>query len=153
MPKSMIARSHGDSVRQFSVFVENKVGRLLEMVNLIRQHNINVVAISIVDTSDSAINRMVVDDPDRVRDLFLENGYAFSECELIVVELNIPELDLQRVLSGLVQAECNIMFVYSLLTQPNGKAAIALHVEDNELAADVLTRCGFKLLTQKDILR
>ncbi|MDZ4743060.1 MAG: acetolactate synthase [Verrucomicrobiota bacterium] len=153
MPKSMTKQSHADNIIQFSVFVENKVGRLLELVNLFQQYNIHVVAVSIVDTTDSAINRMIVDDAKKAREVFDENGYSYSECELIVVEMDMPEVDLQKVLSALVQAECNIYFVYSLLSQPNGKAALALHVDDNELACDVLTRSGFKILSQNDILR
>ena len=69
------------------------------------------------------------------------------------VELNDIENDFQNVLSALVQAECNIHFVYAFLVRPHGKSAIALHVEDNDLATSVLSQAGFKLIGQRDISR
>lgn len=140
-------------VRQFSVFMENKVGRLLEIVRIFSEQNVHVVALTILDSADAAIARMVVDDPDRARAIFQEHAYAFSECNLVVIELSSSASDLKNVLSALLQAECNIHFTYSFLTRPRGKAALALHVEDEECASNVLMQNNFKLLTQKDISR
>lgn len=139
-------------VPQFAVFLENKVGRLLDLVKFFSQHNIHILAISIIDTTDSAIARIVVDDPDQARTIFHEQAYAFSECNLLAVELN-SATDLHGVLASLMQAECNVHFVYSFLTRPNEKSALALHVEDNDLASSVLTQSGYRLLGQKDISR
>ena len=140
-------------VRQFSVFMENKVGRLLDIVKIFSQAQVHVVALSILDTSDAAIVRLVTDDPDKARVLFQEHGLAFTEVSLVVVELSSSAADLKAVLSALLQAECNIHSAYSLLTRPRGKAALALHVEDGEVAATVLQANQFKLLTQRDISR
>jgi hypothetical protein len=142
-----------DEVRQFSVFVENKVGRLLDIVKIFTQAQIHVVALSILDTADAAIVRLVTDDPDKARTLFQEHGLAFTEVSLVVVELTSSATDLQAVLTALLQAECNIHSAYSLLTRPRGKAALALHVEDSEVAGSVLQASQFKLLTQRDISR
>ena len=142
-----------DEVRQFSVFVENKVGRLLDIVKVFAQARVHVVALSILDTSDAAIVRLVVDDPDKARALFQEHGLAFTEVALVVVELSSSAADLKAVLTALLQAECNIHSSYSLLTRPRGKAALALHVEDIEVASSVLQANQFKLLSQRDISR
>lgn len=142
-----------DEVRQFSVFVENKVGRLLDIVKMFTQAQIHVVALSILDTADAAIVRLVTDDPDKARALFQEHGLAFTEVSLVVVELTSSATDLQAVLTALLQAECNIHSSYSLLTRPRGKAALALHVEDSDVASSVLQASQFKLLTQRDISR
>ena len=142
-----------DEVRQFSVFMENKVGRLLDIVKIFAQARVHVVALSILDTSDAAIVRLVVDDPDKARTLFQEHGLAFTEVSLVVVELSSSAADLKAVLTALLQAECNVHSAYSLLTRPRGKAALALHVEDSEVAGSVLQANQFKLLTQRDISR
>jgi hypothetical protein len=142
-----------EEVRQFSVFMENKVGRLLDIVKIFSQARVHVVALSILDTADAAIVRLVTDDPDRARALFQEHGLAFTEVSLVVVELSSSATDLKAVLTALLQAECNIHSAYSLLTRPRGKAALALHVEDSEVACSVLHANQFKLLTQRDISR
>src|ERR1700729_1846964 len=82
-------------VRQFSVFLENKVGRLLDIVKMFTQAQIHVVALSILDTADAAIVRMVSDDPDKARALFQEHGLAFTEVTLVVVELSSSAADLK----------------------------------------------------------
>ena len=142
-----------EEVRQFSVFVENKVGRLLDIVKMFSQARVHVVALSILDTADAAIVRLVTDDPDQARALFQEHGLAFTEVSLVVVELSSSAADLKAVLTALLQAECNIHSAYSLLTRPRGKAALALHVEDSDVACSVLQANQFKLLTQRDISR
>ena len=142
-----------DEVKQFSVFMENKVGRLLDIVKMFSQASVHVVALSILDTADAAIVRLVVDDPDKARTLFGEHGLAYTEVTLVVVELSSSAADLKAVLTSLLQAECNIHSSYSLLTRPRGKAALALHVEDSEVAGSVLEANQFKLLTQRDISR
>ncbi|MDZ4817288.1 MAG: acetolactate synthase [Verrucomicrobiota bacterium] len=151
--KSITSKRNEQKISQFAVFLENKVGRLLELVRLFRQYNVHIIALSIVDTTDSAICRMVVDDPERARTIFAEYTYAYSDCHLIAVELKNAESDLHNVLAALTQAECNVHFVYAFLVRPHDMSALALHVEDNDLATTVLTQAGFKLLTQRDITR
>ncbi len=145
--------NQSDEVRQFSVFMENKVGRLLDIVKVFAQAQVHVVALSILDTADAAIVRLVTDDPDKARVLFQEHGFAFTEVNLVVVELSSSAADLKAVLTALLQAECNVHSAYSLLTRPRGKAALALHVEDGDVAGSVLQANQFKLLTQRDISR
>ena len=145
--------NQSDEVRQFSVFMENKVGRLLDIVKVFAQAQVHVVALSILDTADAAIVRLVTDDPDKARVLFQEHGFSFCEVNLVVVELSSSAADLKAVLTALLQAECNVHSAYSLLTRPRGKAALALHVEDSEVAGSVLQANEFKLLTQRDISR
>jgi hypothetical protein len=84
----------GARVRQFSVFMENKAGRLLDIVKVFGEHNVHIVALTIVDNADAAIVRMVLDDPDRARAIFQEHNLAFTECNLVVVELPSSASDL-----------------------------------------------------------
>src|SRR5438105_10037331 len=77
----------GPLVRQFSVFLPNKVGAMLEVVKLLNAHATHVVALSVSESTDAAIARIIVSDPERVEELFRENNVAFGVCELMVVEL------------------------------------------------------------------
>ena len=120
---------------------------------MISAHNIHVLGLTILDTSDSAIARLIVDDPDATRTIFEENEIAFTETPLVAVELPSSAVDLESVLCCLLQAECNIHYAYSFLTRPKGNAILALHVEDDEVASSILRQNGFRLLTQRDISR
>ena len=143
----------GPRVRQFSVFLKNKVGALLEVVRLLNLHTLDVVGMSVQDSTDSSIVRLVVSDPEMVEALFKENEIAFGVCEMVVVEMDEVATGLAQLLSSLLAAEVNIFFSYPLLTRLNGRAALAMHVEDHECAASVLAGDGFKLLSQADISR
>jgi len=143
----------GPLVKQFSVFLPNKVGAMLDIVKLLNAHHTHVVALSVSESTDSAIARIVVSDPERVEDLFRQNNVAFGICEVVVVELREVATQLVKLLAALFMAEVNVHFTYSLLTRPRGLAAIALHVDDNDCASSVLLGAGFKILSQSDISR
>ena len=143
----------GPRVRQFSVFLKNKVGALLEVVRLLNVHMVEVVGLSVQDSTDSSIVRLIASDPEAVEDLFKDNDIAYGVCEMVVVEMEEVATDLARLLASLLAAEVNIFFSYPLLIRPNRRAALALHVEDHECAASVLAGDGFRLLSQADISR
>ncbi len=153
MSSSTAEKLNSPHVRQFSVFLQNKVGALLEVVKLLNQHNIIVLALSIQDSSESAIGRIIVSDPERTTELFHEHDIPYSDCELLVVELDEGPGDLTRVLAALLMAEVNVYFSYPLLIRPRGHAVLAMHLDDNECASSVLRGEGFKLLTQGDLSR
>ena len=143
----------GPIVRQFSVFLTNKVGALLDIVKLLNEQNVIVLALNVQDSADSAIVRLVVSDPDQVQELFAIHDIPFSTCELVVAELKQGATELGKVLVALLMAEVNLHGSYSLLTRPRGHTALALHVEDNECASAVLRSQGFRILSQADISR
>jgi hypothetical protein len=143
----------GPLVKQFSVFLPNKVGAMLEVVKLLDSHHSHVVAVSVSESTDSAIARIIVSDPEGVEQLFRQNKIAFGMCEVVVVELREVATQLAKLLASLFMAEVNVHFTYPLLTRPRGLAALALHVDDNECASSVLNGAGFKLLSQGEISR
>ena len=140
-------------MRQFSVFLPNKVGAMLDVVKLLNVHAIHVVALSVTESTDSAIARMIVSDPEGVEELFREHNIAFGVCDLMVVELREVATQLVKLLASLFMAEVNVHFTYPLLTRPHGLAALALHVDDTDCASSVLMGEGFKILSQDDISR
>lgn len=146
-------KAAGPEVRQFSIFLKNKVGALLEIVKLLQENSIVVLALSIVDTSESAIGRIIVNDPEGVSRIFEQQGIPFSECTVLLVEMQEGAVELPRVLAALLMAEVNIFFSYPLLIRPRGRAVLALHVDDSECATNVLLGEEFILLDQSDISR
>lgn len=143
----------GPRVTQFSIFLANKVGALLDVVRMLNERHVHVLAVNVQDSADTAIVRIVVSDPETVQNTFLEHAVAFSVCELVVVELKDGATELGRLLAALLAAECNIFGSYALLTRPRGRTALALHVEDNECAVAVLQSHQFTILGQSDISR
>lgn len=151
MPEVTTSKAR-DAVKQFSVFTENHVGRLYDLTALLKNHNVHIIATTILDTTDSAIIRLIVDDPDRARELMVNNDFPYTECNVLAVEI-ADESKLKGVLSALLEAEINIHYVYSFLKRPEGRSALAISVEDAETAAQSLNSRGYKVLTQGDISR
>jgi hypothetical protein len=144
---------HGPLVKQFSVFLPNKVGAMLDIVKLLHTHNTHVIALSVTESTDSAIARILVSDPEEVEELFKKNDVAFGMCSLVVVELREVATELAKLLAALLMAEVNVHFSYALLTRPQGYAALAIHVDDAECASSVLQGEGFRMLSQTDLSR
>ncbi|HTB81025.1 MAG TPA: acetolactate synthase [Opitutaceae bacterium] len=142
----------GDPVKQFSVYTENRVGRLFDLTALFTTHNVHIIAITTLDTTDSAIVRLIVDDPDKARELMVNNDFPYTECDMIAVEI-ADAADLKGVLSALLEAEINIHYIYSFIKRPGGKSALALSMEDPDIAAQAFTNRGIKVLSQRDISR
>src|SRR5207253_717765 len=136
-----------------SVVPPNMVIVMLDIVKLLNANHTHVVALSVSESTDSAIARIVASDPERVQDLFRQNNVAYGICEVVVVELREVATQLVKLLAALFMAEVNVHFTYPLLTRPRGMAALALHVDDTECASSVLTGAGFKILSQSDISR
>jgi hypothetical protein len=147
------SKTDGPLVKQFSIFLPNKVGAMLDVVKLLHSHETHVIALSISESTDSAIARIVVNDPERVEQLFHEHSVPFGVCAMVVVELREVATQLAKLLAALLMAEVNVHFTYPLLTHPRGFAALALNVDDTECAISVLLGEGFRLLSQADISR
>ena len=143
----------GQPVVQLSVFLENRVGALLSIVRTINDCHVEVVGLSVVDSMDVTIVRLILTDPETVSTVFMEKGIPFSETRLTVVQLDQGAHGLSNCLTALLQGETNIHFSYPLLSRPNGKPALALCLEDNEFGTAVLRKSGFTLLSQADLSR
>ncbi len=141
-----------DPVKQFSVFIPNRVGKLYDLSVLFAKHNVHIMAMTTLDTTDCAIDRLIVDDPDKARELMSANKFSFTECDVLVVQIT-EESQLREVLKVLLTVEINIHYLYAFLLRPEGKSALALNVEDTDLATSALNTRGFKVLTQRDISR
>lgn len=152
MAANTTSARRAEPVIQFSVFTPNRLGRLHELIALLSSHNVHVLALTVLDTTDSAIIRIVMDDPDRGRELLHQNGFHFTESIVAVVEVNSSD-ELNRLMAALLEAELNINYLYSFIPHPHGKSILALSMEDNDMAEQVLKRHQFQVLKQTDLAR
>ncbi len=139
-------------VRQFSIFVENKVGRLNELVESLGQADIHIMALCLVDTTDSSIIRIVVDYPERAEKVLSDHRFSYDTVPVVAIELH-SEAQLREVTSVLLKAEINIHYVYPFLFRPNGRYGLVVRAEAQELAASVLQTHGIRVIGQNDIAR
>ena len=139
------------ALRQYTVFLENRVGQLLEVLKRFEGTGIRVVALSINDAAECAFVRLMLSDADRGRELLERSGLAIIETDLVGVELPDTPQPLLRVCTALLQAELNIIQAYPLIVRPHGKPAVAIMVENIELAMETLHTKGFRILNEGDL--
>jgi hypothetical protein len=138
-------------VRQFTVFLENRVGRLQTLVRALEGGSGKIVALSIEESADCALVRLICSDPDESREVLHAADFSFGESELLAVEL--PQRSKQpliEICSALLAAEINIHYSYPLLLHPRGPSLV-LYVEDPTLAAFLLIKKGFTLIGESDL--
>ncbi|MEN8695449.1 MAG: hypothetical protein ACN4GG_12130 [Akkermansiaceae bacterium] len=140
-------------VRQFSVMLPNRVGAMSVLANLLSSRNIEVVGLSVQDSSDATIARLVLDDPDAGEELFLEQGMAYTLSELLVVRMKNAGADLKKCLKTLHDAETNLDYAFSLTVQHQGYPLLAMHLEDLEFGATMLNQAGLTVVYEDQLLR
>ncbi len=147
------ASSHDiPTVRQQSVFIENRVGQIFRLTKLFDQTDVRILAVSVVYSVDCAICRMVVDEPDRAYDVMRDSGFQVSETELLAVSVPHGKRGLLEIWAALLGAEISIHYTYALLVRPFGNAAIVVLPDTLEQAVEVLRSRNFEVLTQPDLL-
>jgi len=152
MASEILQSREREPIIQFSVFADNKVGRLNELVQRFYQHDIHIIALSQLDSTECTIMRFIPDYPEAARSMLNEFGYGFSETPILAAEIT-TESDLKFLTSALVEAEINIHYLYSFIMRPGGKSAIAMNVEDAEFAETVLQARQIRCLTLADVAR
>jgi hypothetical protein len=141
-----------EAITQFSVFTPNRLGRLHDLVGMLASHGVHVLALTVLDTTDSAVIRFVVDDPDRARGLLVDHSFPFTESSLLAVEVD-SATELNHLMTALLEAELNVNYLYSFIPHAQGKSILGLSMEDNDIAEKVLQSHQFRVLRQRDISR
>jgi len=139
------------SVRQFNVFLENRLGALMDLVRRFESTDIHIVSLTVVDSADCAIIRLVLNDPERAREIFEQAKLPITESDLLVVKLPEHRQPVAQICKALLAAEISIDYAYPLLIGPQGCSALAIHVEDHEHAVNTLARMGFTIFTENDL--
>jgi len=139
-------------LRQFTIFLENKVGRLQTLVTQLEQNAGRIAGISIEESGDAALVRVICHHPGLARDALSAGGFSFSESELLAVELPPrTQHPLIALCAALLTAEINLHYAYPLLTRPHKSPVLAVYVDDPTLAARLLIKKGFGLVGESDL--
>lgn len=139
-------------LRQFCVFLENRVGRLNELMRQLETLDVKVLAMSIVDSVDFANVRIIFNNTDRARERLELSSFLFSESDVIGVELPDDDMPFTDVCTALVKAEVNIHHAAVLRYRRNGKSAVAMYVDDVDQAIHALEDAGLRVLTEGDLV-
>lgn len=139
------------TLRQFTIFLENRVGQLLDVVRRFEVSGIRIAAFSISDSAECAFVRFLVSHAERGREVLERAGLALIETDCIGVELPEGGQPLLQIYTALLQAEINVIQAYPLLVRPGAEASIAIMVDNTEAALETFTRKGFRLIRESDL--
>ena len=137
-------------MKQLSVFIENREGRLEDVLNLLKDNNINIISLSLADTSDYGVLRLIVSDNEKAKDELKENGFSAHISEVVGVKMSHTVGSLQSALHVLTKENINVEYMYALCTKTD-EAAIVIKPADIEGSVKALNNAGFDLFTDGDL--
>lgn len=139
------------SVKQISVFLENKAGQLNQMTSVLSAHDIDMKALSLAETTDFGIARFIVDDVLETVTVLNEEGYISRLTPVVAVEIPDEPGALNRVLQIFTDNDINLEYMYAILSSEGQKAYMIFKVADDAKASAALTSNGIKVLSQEDM--
>lgn len=139
------------NIRQLSVFIENKTGKLSAVLGLLGENNIDIRAMNIADTRDFGILRLIVNDTDKAAEVLKAGGYASTSSNVIALDVDDTPGGLAGALSVLDGNGISVEYMYASLSSCGSSAHIIIRVDDNEKASAALSAKGYKLLSDEDI--
>ena len=139
------------AIKQLTVFVENKQGTLVSVTDTLSKHNINLRALSIAETQDFGILRLIVNDEAAAESILKEEGYIIKITEVVGVKIGDQPGKLSEALKVLDESKINMEYLYAFMARTEKHAYVVIRVEDNGAAEAALAGAGFKLVTQADV--
>ena len=139
------------SIRQLTVFVENRQGAMAEVTRELAEHNVDLRALSMAETQEFGVLRLIVKDVDSALTVLRESGHIVNVTPVTAVKISDAPGRLSQALSVLDRAGINIEYLYAFLTRTEKHAYVVLRVEDNDGAKNALSEAGFKLVQESDI--
>lgn len=139
------------AVKQLTVFIQNKKGTVAPVAEILSKNNVNLRALSVAETQDFGILRIVVNDNVTAEKVLTENGYLIKSIDVVGVKIGDEPGQLAAALNALDYAGINVEYLYAFMARTEKHAYVVLRVEENEEAESILEEAGFKLITQADI--
>ena len=139
------------AIKQITVFIQNKRGTVVSVTDILSKNNINLRALSIAETQDFGILRLIVNDAEAAQKALEENGYLIKTIDVVGVKIGDEPGKLTAALDVLDKANINVEYLYAFMARTEKHAYVVLRVEDNEEAESILTGAGFKMITEADI--
>ena len=141
------------AIKQLTVFVQNSKGTIVSVTDTLAKNNINLRALSIAETKDFGILRLIVNDTDLAKKILAEDGYLIKTIDVIGVKIGDEPGKLTSALAVLEKASINVEYLYAFMARTEKHAYVVLRVEDNALAEKALVDAGFKLITDQDVCK
>ncbi|MCK4778258.1 MAG: ACT domain-containing protein [Actinomycetia bacterium] len=138
-------------VKQISVFLENKAGRLWEACKILGDNDINIRALSVAETADFGIVRLIVQNPDKAFEVLKNNGYSVSKTDVIAVEVPDTPGGLGEVLKPLNENGINVEYLYCFVDKDRNAAIDIMRIDDLDKAIDTLKSAGIKIIPEKEL--
>jgi hypothetical protein len=138
-------------VKQVSVFLENRAGRMAEVARLLGDHHINIRALCIADTANFGILRLIVNDVDRAEKVFREAGFTVDLTDVIAMEVPDTPGGLASILDTLNQSGFSIEYLYAFVEKSADKAVVIFRFEDTEAVLKVIHTLGIRVLTAEQV--
>ncbi len=138
-------------IQQLSIFVENKSGRLAEITEVLAAAGIDIRAISVADTSDFGILRLIVDRPAEAVEALKQAGLTVSLTSVIAMGIDDKPGEFSKAMRVLADNQIGVEYMYAFISRTSGKAYVILRVEDSEKAVDILNKNSVKILTENEI--
>lgn len=139
-------------IKQVSVFLENKRGRLYEALSAIAKEGINIRALSIADTSEFGILRMIVTDPDKAKEVLEKNEFTVKLTNVVAIAVKDKPGGLAEALKYIYDANINIEYIYAFVEKSGEKAVVVLRTENLDKTISILQQSGITLLSWEDVL-
>ena len=139
------------AIKQLTVFVQNRKGTIVSVTDVLAKNNINMRALSIAETEDFGILRLIVNDEKTAKKVLEDNGYLIKIVDVVGVKIGDEPGKLTAALDVLDKADINVEYLYAFMARTEKHAYVVLRVENNEAAESALTDAGFKLITEADI--
>ena len=139
------------AIKQLTVFVQNKKGTVVSVTDILSKNNINIRALSIAETQDFGILRLIVNDEKAAEAVLSENGYLIKVIDVVGVKIGDAPGKLTEALGVLDKAEINVEYLYAFMARTEKHAYVVLRVEDNAHAEEALGNAGFKMISEADI--
>ncbi len=139
------------SLKQLTIFVENKQGTLVDITDILAKNNVNMRALSIADTQDFGILRLIVDNNDVATKALQDAGYLIKMTDVVGVKIGDQPGKLSKALEVLDEAEINMEYLYAFMARTEKHAYVVLRVADNQMAEKALENAGFHMITDADV--
>jgi hypothetical protein len=140
-------------IKQVSVFIENKLGRLAEVTKVLAKNNININAMSISDTTDFGILRLIVNNPESALDILKGNDFTVSSTDVLAVAMPDTPGSLSKILEVIDKNAISIEYMYAFTNRKIEDAVVVLKIENPELAADILTKNNLRVLPASTVYK
>ena len=139
------------AIQQLTVFVENRQGSIVSITETLSKNNVNIRALSIAETEDFGILRLIVNDKEAAQKTLSDEGYLIKVTDVVGVKIGDAPGKLSEALAVLDRAGINIEYLYAFMARTEKHAYVVLRVEDNGAAETALSAAGFHLITEDDI--